>query len=336
MDTRDLLLRGATLVLDPSDLTMQPDEFLSQYGAYLDTICLVAKSETGTTHFPSLNAPADPRNPEFFSSMARIANDIGIQVFALVNSHVDNYLSRDLNFQLVKSGGSKVQGMICPFQEAYHYYLREIIKEVIQYPIQGVLLKNSLYPRQEYCFCDNCLREFGSKIGAGRDFTMEHIKRSPNHLAMWQHWRVQQITRLVIGINQTIQEAGLSTEILVELMLDPQLQFIEGSRAHLGQDLNELRANSNHLLLHLYPWSKPFPTTNSPDYQSLTSNLEPLSELYRYNVQNSLFLWDVDSEDILDTAEQIKASLQSRYLFIQERAPPTALNRRSLHLDIDI
>ncbi len=119
-------------------------------------------------------------------------------------------------------------------------------------------------------------------------------------------------------------------------MLDPQLQFIEGARAQLGQDLNELRANSNHLLLHLYPWSKPFPAANSPEYQTLASNLQPLQELYRYNVQNSLFLWDVESEEILDMAEQIKASLQSRYLFVQKRAPPTALNRRSLHLNIDI
>ena len=177
MVIKEILVNDGVLIVDPKAIKETPDEFLAKYGSYMDSVCLIAKSEAGTTFYPSFTAPKDQEHGDFFSSFAQIASDIGIKVFAIIHSNIDYYLSQNPNFQMKQSGGSLIRGYICPIRQQYWYYLAELGLEVAKHPIEGIIFKDATFPRENTCFCENCKREFAEKNKSlGREFDYKQIK----------------------------------------------------------------------------------------------------------------------------------------------------------------
>ncbi len=332
MDVRQILLNNGVLVIDPMELNTPPDEFLASYGAYLEKICLVAKSEAGTSYYPSYNAPKDQNFGDYFSSFAQIATDIGIKTYALIHGNLDYYLSRDPNFRMYLSGGFPVEGYVCPNQNRYWFYLSELAKEIAQFPIEGILLKNVHYPRETTCFCDTCRRGFSNSVNIDRDFSIEQLKRSERLWNRWIEFRSNAIAQMITTIQNNVHQIR-KINVIPEILFDPQTKYLEGANIHFGQNLEKLRQISPHLMIHLMPWTDMLPSTEE-EINMFTENLEPFQEIMNTN-RTSIYIWNV-TEEIDQLARKIKETLRSENIFYELRAPKTLLSRRSLHLGLGV
>ncbi len=326
------ILKGGTLVVDPAESTMTPDEFLSKFGNIVDTLCIVAKSEAGSTYYSSSTAPKDPRYGELFSSFAQIANDIGIQVYAQIHGNMDGFFSRDPNFYMIQSGGYQIDGYVCPNQETYWAYLAEIAAEVVnRSTLEGIILKDIHYPRDNACFCDNCRRTFSTEAGIDREFSLEQLKRIPNTFSKWQQTRIAGLRGMLSSIvNRVHQEKKV--EIIAELLLDPETNYVEGAGDYFGQDLGMMSQVSSHLLLHLHPWST-LPS-NEDEMNETLNGLGPIVERIG-EIKNSLYLWNPTMENF-EIALKLKEMLNSSKIFFTENQPGSYLNRRTLHLGLGV
>ncbi|MDH5400959.1 MAG: hypothetical protein OEY49_00600 [Candidatus Heimdallarchaeota archaeon] len=332
MSVKDFIEKGGTIVIDPTEFTQTPDEFLLEYGNIVDTICIMAKSETGSTFFSSSNAPKDQRYGEVFSSFAQIATDIGIRVYGLVQGNLDGFFSRDPNFQMYKSGGNPIINYVCPNQETYWAYLAEICAEIVnRIPIEGIILKDVVYPRENTCFCENCKRNFSSIAKIDRDFSFEQIRRNEARVDLWNQSRVDAIRGLYSTvINRIHQERKI--EVLTELCIDPEIQFLQGARAQLGQDIASLSQISSHVLLHFYPWSN-YPTTQE-ELDTLITEIAPITDRIG-ELKTSFYMWQPD-EMSFEIFNSLKEKIGSKFLFFTENQPKSYLDRRSLHLDLGV
>ncbi len=331
MDLRQILLRGGTLVVDPSLMQSTPDEFLAKYGSYMDSVCLVAKSETGSTYYPSFTAPKDPQYGDFFSSFAQIANDIGIKVFAEIHANVDYYLCRDTNFAMVKSGGQPINGYVCPSRQPYWYYLSEIAMEVVKYPIDGIILKDAVYP-QLACFCESCRREFSEiEPWLDREFGYERLQTRQETLTKWYRRRLQSLTGMVGSIINRVNSQR-QIEVLTEILLDPQVSYMQGAASYFAQDINYLSQVSSHMLLHIHPWTLGLPTANSAEMDAFVNAIAPIRERSS-TLNTSLYFWNT-TEETLDFADTVRSILGSQNVFYMDQTPPSYSDRRSYQLGI--
>ena len=327
-------MKGSSLVIDPHLVNKTPDELLSEYGLYLDSIVLVAKSEFGTSYYPSNTAPVDQKYGTFFSSFSTLASDIGIKVYALLHSHVDYYLSQQSDFAVARSGGFTVEGFVCPAQQTYWHYLSEIAKEIAKYPINGILLKDVHYPSESYCFCDNCRRDFALQNNVERDFTLEGLKKNPPKYSKWLASRVNSIKSLISMVTQRVHSIK-KIDIYSEVLLDLQLNLFEGCKIANGQDIEALKTVTNHLFFHLNPWSG-IPLKGSEEYGQLLAGLQPLRTYLDEGLDLSLFVWSVDEEDQVETIDAIATEFGITNIFVQEKVSPHYMDQRSLHLDVKL
>ena len=332
MEIRDLIAREGTLVIDPTLMHYSPDDFFAKYGSYMEAVCLVAKAEVGSTFYPSFTAPKNEKFSEFFSSFTHIASDIGIKVFAMLHSNIDNYLSRDPNFQMQKSGGFSVSGYVCPARKEYWYYLSEIAREIANYPIEGIILKDLTYPRIDTCFCENCRLEFSeANKDLKRDFSFETINAKEYYRLNWIKARTNALFGMVESVVSKVHQTR-RIEVLPEILVDNKTNYLEGAIDHFGQDINLFSQVSSHVMLHINPFSNEFPALGSLEHEEFITNLVSLRERQE-TISSSLFIWGVDKTSF-NFVESIKDSIGSRNLFFAKEHPSSLQNRRSLHLGI--
>ncbi len=331
MSIETIINQGGTLVIDPYNTSLSPDEFLTKYGNIVDSLCIVAKSEHGSTYYQSSTAPKDPKYGELFSAFSQIATDIGIQTFALIHGNMDAYFSRDPNFQMQRSGGNPVPNYVCLNQKVYWQYLSAITAEITNTTaIDGIILKDVHYPRDTACFCDNCRMSFATDYDYNRDFSLEQLKRSPK-INTWNNLRQQSTNGLISSIVQRVHSER-KVDVLSEILLDPQTDYFEGASSHFAQDINSISQATSHILFHLHPWSN-LPSTQA-ELDKLNEHL--IGKLNIINsITNSLFLWGPTVEQY-EFAMKVKDSLGSKYIFFTEDKPSSYLERRSLHLGMGV
>lgn len=332
MSIKEIIDYGGTLVFDPLETTLTPDDFLIKYGEIVNGICLVAKSEYGTTYYPSGTAPADERFSQTFAAFAQIATDLGITTYAMIHGNKDSFFSRDPNFQMKKSGGKQIEQYVCPNQNGYWQYIGEIAAEIAKHTeVSGIIIKDFLYPRETSCFCDHCRRTFASDTNYhSRDFTLDNLKQD-GKINDWNTKRLETIRDFSkTVVNRIHREKKL--DVMTEILLDPKTDFFTGAATHFGQDLNYLSQAVSHVLLHIYPWSD-FPVTEKDlnvFYDEIKPKLSKLAEM-----ENSLYVWGLDIEKFA-IARQIQDTLGSRNIFFTEGNPPSYPDRRSLHLELGV
>lgn len=332
MTIQDYISKGGTLVLDPVEMSTSADEILANYGNIVDSICIVAKSEAGSAYYPSSTAPKDPRFGELFTAFAQIANDIGIRVYALIHGNMDGFFSRDPNFQMHRSGGIALEGYVCPTQEVYWQYLAEIAVEVAsKSQIEGIILKDLMYPRDVACFCENCRRTFALEVNIDRDFSLEQLKKKPAIYSKWQTNRVNALRGMISTIINRVHSEK-KVEIITELVLDPETLYFDGATNHFAQDIRMISQITPHVLLHLHPWSS-FPT-NDDEMNVLMDALAPIRERME-GMRNSIFLWQPDTTTF-NYAQSLQNQLSSSHIFFTDYQPVSFLNRRTLHLNLGV
>ncbi len=327
---QEILESGAILVVDPTVIQTNPDDFLDHYGHILDVIALVAKGRSGFTFYQSNSAPKDKKNGVFFHSFCTIADNMGIKVDAITYVHGDKFLSQNTDFQLNSSDGAIIDSYSCPSQESMVKYSAAIASEVSQYPIEGIILDDLMLASKRTCFCDRCRRLFASKWNIERDFSFEYLE-SKDLMLNWNDERSTYVNQTLKEITDSVKSIK-NIDISIVLKADKETGFITGANEFFGQNITELAKITNNIIIHVNPWSETYPAKNSPEYQHLVSSFSALNEYSRSGIKPSLYFWNVDSKDKLDVVIQLKDDLKTEKVFVEPSLPPDFTKRRTINL----
>jgi len=327
---QEILESGAILVVDPTIMQTEPDDFLENYGHVLDTIALVAKGRSGFTFYQSNSAPKDKKNGVFFHSFCTIADNMGIKVDALMYVHGDNFLSQNTDFRVVNSEGGPISSYACPSQENLSMYTAAIAKEIAQYPIEALILDDLMHPTKRTCFCDRCRRKFAGKWNIERDFSFEFLE-SKDLMVDWFDYRSTFVNQTLREVTDTIKgQKNIDISIIVKS--DKETGSISGAQEYFGQNITEIAKITNNLIIHVNPWND-FPASSSgPEYQQLLSSLSVLKEYSSSGIKPSLYFWNVSSSEKLKVANKLKEDLRIEKMFIDASLPPDFTKRRTINL----
>ncbi len=322
---RPLLIKGWVLTIDPYSAGMpeSPDEFIAKYGGSTDEIAIPAKHWLGTTLYRSSVAPNDEKFGSFFSDFANIATEVGIKVYAIFSVFSDRYFAKDPRYTIVKSGGVEVKEFVCPSQNAYWKHLVSTAREVVRHPIVGIVLSKPMYPRQEFCFCKRCRREFAELAGIEFDFVLESINRDPDLYKKFLTWREEKITQVISEIVSAVKEEKSDVETIVSIDFDSKTDFLDGTRPHFGQNIPLLSDISGHLLFHLMPFDPVYPEEGSATYRKVVNQLAFAKEIKRTGRKLSLFIWGVkqSTEEEIFSIEQLAREIGIEKIFAQADFP---------------
>ncbi|MHA2357660.1 MAG: hypothetical protein ACXABK_02685 [Candidatus Heimdallarchaeaceae archaeon] len=327
---QEILESGAILVINPTVLETNPDDFLDHYGHMVDTIGLVAKGRSGFTFYQSNSAPKDKNNGVFFHSFCTIADNMGIKVDAIIYAHGDNFLSQNSDFRVVNSEGLTIASHACPSQENFSKYTASITLEVAQYPIEALIIDDLMLPNKRTCFCDRCRRIFAQKWNVERDFSFEFLE-SRDLITDWFEYRFTQINQTLREITDTIKNQK-NIDISITVKTDRETGFLNGAQENFGQNIAELAKITNNIIIHINPWTESFPEVGKPEYKQLLTSLAPLKEYSSSGIKPSLYFWNITSEDKLKTATKLKEDLRAEKLYIEPSLPPDFTKRRTINL----
>ena len=327
---QEILESGAVLVVNPTILETDPDDFLDHYGHILDKIALVAKGRSGFTFYQSNSAPKDKFNGVFFHSFCTIADNMGIKVNAFLYGHGDNFLSQNADFSIFSSDGANVPSYACPSQEHFSKYIASIALEVAQYPIESLILDDLMFPTKQTCFCERCRRIFATKWNIERDFSSEFLE-SRELLQEWKESRSTYINQTLREITDSIKNQK-NIDIATTLKADRETGFILGADEYFGQNISELTKITNSLVIHINPWSESFPSKGAPEFQQLVSSLSVLKDYSSSGFKPSLYFWNVSSTEKLSAVQQIGEELNADSIFIEPSLPPDFTKRRTINL----
>ena len=327
---QEILESGAILVVNPTVIETDPDDFLEHYGHILDTIALVAKGRSGYTFYQSNSAPQAQTNGVFFHSFCTIASNMGVKVDAFLYVHGDNFLSQNTDFRVVNSEGAAISSYACPSQENLSKYIASISSEVAQYPINSLILDELMLPNKRACFCDRCRRIFASKWNVERDFSFEFLE-SRDLLVDWYDYRSTYVNQTLREITDTIKSQK-NIDLAVVVKADKETDSLTGAPEHFGQNLGELAKITNNLIIHVNPWSESFPASNSPEYKQIVNTLSLVEEYSGSGLKPSLYFWNIDTKDKLNLTIKLKDEIKAENLFIEPSLPHDFTKRRTINL----
>ena len=327
---QEILESGAILVVDPTIMQTEPDDFLEHYGHVLDTIALVAKGRSGFTFYQSNSAPKDKKNGVFFHSFCTIADNMGIKVDALMYVHGDNFLSQNTDFRVVNSEGGAISSYACPSQENLSMYTAAIAREIAQYPIEALILDDLMLPTKRTCFCDRCRRKFAGKWNIERDFSFEFLE-SKDLMVDWFDYRSTYVNQTLREVTDTIK-AQKNIDISIIIKADKETGSLSGAQECFGQNITEIAKITNNIIIHVNPWNDFSASSSGPEYQQLLSSLSILSEYSGSGIKPSLYFWNVSSSDKLKVANKLKEDLRVERVFIDASLPPDFTKRRTINL----
>jgi len=334
LEIRELLLRGGVLVIDPYSSTETPNEFLAKYGGYINEVALVAKHESGYALYKSSSAPTDAKQQDFYSTFSRIADDIGIKVYGVIHGMLDKYFGMDPKYSVEKSGGFRISDYVCPFKESYWRYLGSIAKEIVNFPTYGIVLRGIGYPSKDFCFCDQCRREFSEMTGIERDFSFEFILRDKELFDKWVEWRVENVNKAVETVVSMVRSVKPDLEVLVGAYFDPETNFIEGAREHFGQDVSKLADITSHILIHVMPWSPMLPDVGTNDYSNLLQKMLFTRNLNKADKKHSLFVWGLSEDSDWSMVSSLKKETNAEKIFVRTDYPEGYQEMRETRLGL--
>ncbi|MHA1303470.1 MAG: hypothetical protein ACTSQE_00430 [Candidatus Heimdallarchaeaceae archaeon] len=320
----------AIYIVDPILVSTNVDEFLDKYGHMLETVGLIAKGSKGFTYYPSNNAPKHPNLSIFFHSFCTIADNMGIKVDVFSHVHRDAFLSQNAEFRVFSSDGNPIDLFACASQPSLSQYNAAISSEIIQYPVNKIILEDLMFPNLKSCFCDRCRRIFAQKWNIERDFSFEYLKSRDSYYN-WVDFRANLISQTLRDITDTIK-AVKNIDIAITIKTDKETGFLNGTKDNYGQDISNLMKITNNVIFHINPWSTLPSSTTDPEYQKLLTSLSMLVELSNSGIHHSLLFWNIKTQEEFDVAIKLRDDLNSETIYIQDGLPSDYTKLRQINL----
>jgi hypothetical protein len=296
LEIRDLLTRGITLIVEPYSLNMSPDEFLADYGGYLENLIVVAKASSGRVFYPSQVAPADEKFPTFFSELVEAAVDIGIPVGAYVNVFADAFYASDPDYMTYATGGKPIDAIVCPNKPDFQEHMEKVIKEVTQYSIQSLFLANLGYANESFCFCSDCRNEFTEYAELIHDFHAVDSSADPNLFKKWINWRKELVSKNIIDLIASAQKKKTDIHVFPTIPIDPEGEYVTGTETRLGIDIQTIAKASNHIALEAFPWTYMLPDPGSREFKEYIENLSFIESLQDSGIELVMTHWVIEGE----------------------------------------
>ncbi|MGQ4915023.1 MAG: hypothetical protein ACP6IU_09800 [Candidatus Asgardarchaeia archaeon] len=335
MDLRRLIIeKKVVIVLDPTLGIGSADDFYSKYGSSLEQVAIVAKPPSGKVYYPSKFAHEDEKYKDFFSSFASLGTQLGIDIYAVINTFADTTFGKDPYYKTFNTEGDAFSSYVCPNQEAFWDYLGAISQEVIDMEIQGIILTGLSYVRRDFCACKKCKTEFSKRVGINEHFTFDNISASREILEEWKKWRVSKLTSALERISNKIWEVRKDAYIIPTIYIDSETKFKEGAELEFGQDPLAFSDITGNIAVHINPWSPILPDTDSDEYAKLVDNLMFTKEVYSHGYPFSLFFWgSVDERDIA-ILSKIADDINASTVYISPTYPDQYYQWREVHLGL--
>lgn len=296
MEIRDLLTRGVTLIVEPHGLKMSSDEFLADYGGYIENLIVVAKGSSGRVFYPSKIAPVDEKFPTFFSELVEAAVDIGIPVGAYVNVFADAFFASDSDCKTYNAGGNPLDALVCPNKPSFQQHMKKVIKEVIQYPIQPLFLANLGYANESFCYCSDCRTEFTEFAELIHDFHAADPSEDPNLFQKWVSWRKGLMSKAIKGFISSAQKDKTDIHVFPTIPIDPAGKYAAGTETRLGLDIQAITKASQHLALEVFPWTHVLPDPGSKEFTDYVENLSFIESLRESEIELVMTHWALEDE----------------------------------------
>ena len=332
MDIRTISSNNYIPIIDPAFIRQTPDEFLAENGGFLNEVAVVSKSTSGFVNYRSTTAPTDTETGEFFSTFTTIADSIGIKVYAIINGFADSFQAKNFSFSAIKDGGNPSQFFVDPFKFPYTTYLKSIINEVNNFPVQGFILDNIRFPREDYSFCENCCRTFSERSGIERLFSLTDLQKDNRLQENWLNFRADRIETILRELLQSSFRKNMIINATIDI--DPTLNGEKGALNHFGQKI-ELIGKYCTPMIHLSAWT-PLPSAvDTPEYQALIKHLKFVKTYQAKSKTNlNLYIWGAENESVLTIIEALKREMLFNKIFIQNHFPKDYQIRREIHLGL--
>ncbi len=326
---KDIIDNGAIFVIDPLLIPIDVDDFLDKYGHMLNSIGLVAKGGDGFAYYPSNNAPQHSEKGVYFHSFCTIADNMGIKVDAFHNIHYDTFLAQNAEFRTYNSEGSLLEMFACPTSPYLGQYSAAIAGEIINYPINKIVLDNLMFPNAKACFCDRCRRTFAQKWSVERDFSFTFLNER-GFYKRWVDYRANIINQTLRDITDTAK-AIKNVDVGITIKTDKELGYISGALTNFGQDITNIMKITNNITFHINPWT-PLPNISEDNFKELISSLAVLKEYASSGLRPSLFFWNVKKKEELDTIIKIRDDINPESVYIQNEVPLNYTKLRQINL----
>ncbi|MHA1333932.1 MAG: hypothetical protein ACTSPL_07685 [Candidatus Odinarchaeia archaeon] len=333
MDTRTLLTENIRLVIDALEMDKYPSEILANLGGYTDKIAVIAKHPSGYVFYPSEVAPVHEKLGSYFSDFTHVAEDI-IDVYAVVSTFMDAYMAKDKDYSTLDGDRKASENFICPTSKESVNYLKEVIKEIANYPIKGILLIGNAFAHKDYCMCDKCMNAFKIVAETKDNLTYEKIAADSELNEKWVKWRCEQLTSSINELVTVAKQVKSDLDIGIEIYLDLETQFSKGLPAIYGQDYTSLAAISKHLVLNIFPWTPLLPEPNSDEFNETIREFEFTRQLFRKNIALSLVHWKIENDTDLSSFKAFANELNVKEAFTYLNYPKGYQSWRESYLKI--
>ncbi len=329
MDLRELLVNNLNLILDPTAINMKPSQFIAEYGGNLSKIGLVVKPPSGRVFYDSSTAPKDPVHGNFLNEFIKISSDI-FDVYAVVNTLLDNYMAEDPKYSSVKSGGQISATHICPSEMTVNY-LAKILEEVAQYPVKGVILAGNTFTNRNYCFCDNCKAEFSQIAGIPASFDFNRIQADRDLQSKWLMWRADKLSSMITTLVERLRKVNEKLEVYSEIYLEPAVNYTENLELEYGQNVESI-SRATKIVFNIHPWTPILPEVNTTEYNRLTSSISKSESFKHRDVKPALLYWNITGEDELNIIKSIADKISAEEIYTYNCYLSGYNQLRELHL----
>lgn len=330
MDIKELLVKGFNLILDPVAVKMTAPQFIAEFGGNLAKIYVLAKHPSGQVFYDSKVAPRNIDFGDFFSKILDISAGI-FDVYAVINTLLDSHKSEDPKYASYKSGGEVSKTHICPTSANTIGYLSQIVKEIAQLPVKGIIFTGNSFINKNYCFCENCKNEFSAVSGIPTEFDFNRIQIDEELLAKWSRWRSDKISSLMINLTNQARHVNEKLEIFFELYLDPASAYNENMELEYGQNFEALSSVAN-IIVNLHPWTPILPEVNSAEYKALVNLLMNMKSTKLKSTPTSLLHWNITSEEDLEIVNSISKSTGAEGVYTYNQYPANYSQLREAYL----
>ncbi|MHA1722304.1 MAG: hypothetical protein ACTSXW_04410 [Candidatus Baldrarchaeia archaeon] len=236
---------------------IDPSTFIGEYGGYMDKLAVVAKAESGEVLYQSSIAPPLIDKENFVEHVSNIASYLDIKVYIAMHAFLDKLFHK--KFKVIGLDSEKPPtpdvDFICPNRKGYWKYLAEIMVEVVKLQISGIFLLDFRYPWRNYCFCTECIKDFRTREDLPVYFHYGLLEEKSETYDKWLEWRSEILYDALKSLTDRMNSLGTEVPVILEIIVDPISQMLEGVFKYFGQDLRKLSNLANGFILNIYPYS---------------------------------------------------------------------------------
>ena len=227
--------------------------FLSELSQHkIQTLLFDVKIPTGVLYFPSQtpNAVVSSSYHMFLPEMCSAAETTGTNIYARIVCFLDFSDNWKVDCAKDKSGDPQY-GKICPTNANYRQYLLDIVREVLELKVKGVVLDAIEFVDPDstgtdldadLCFCESCGRKLYTEFEG--DF------------AKWIRWRCEQINSFVEQVELLCRAQERDVLLGVEVDFDQKREYDVGLRIECGIDLLSVSQIVDFLIFHINALSR--------------------------------------------------------------------------------